>query len=327
LPHLKRVQLDYFSEAVPRWLLFRQGYFDTSGIPKDAFNQAIGGADGTLTPEMAADGVLLNKSQVSELFYSCFNMHDPIVGKNKPLRQAMSMAFDREKFIEIYLNGRGKPANGLIPPGFPTYDENRKDPYTEFNLAAARKKMKEAVAINGGPIPELVYYIGDTSTEGRQQGEFFAQQMAQIGLKVRFELRTWARMLEMIDGYQAQTFTFGWVADYPDEQTFLQLFYSKNSGPGGVNSTAYANPEYDKLYEQAVVMEPSPQRQELYLKMQDIISEDCPVILEFYPIYFTLRYPWVHGWSPMEYGNGQKMSWVYISLDSKVRDEWMRKHR
>ena len=327
LPHVKRVQLDYFSEPVPRWLLFRQGYFDASGIPKDAFNQAIAGANGTLTPEMVADGVSLTKSQVSEVYYTCFNMRDPVVGNNKPLRQALSMAFDRAKYIEIYLNGRGKPANGIIPPGFPTYDENRIDPYTQFNLEAARAKVREAEKINGGPIPELVLYLGDTSTEARQEGEFFKQQMSQIGLNARFELRTWARMLEMVDGYQAQMFDFGWVADYPDEQTFLQLFYSKNSGPGGVNCTAYSNPEYDKFYEQAVVMNPSPQRDALYRKMQDIINEDCPIILQFYPIAFSLRYSWIHGAKPQEYGNGQAMGWMYISIDFKQREEWMRKHR
>ncbi len=327
LPRVKRIQLDYFAEPVPRWLLFRQGYFDVSGIPKDAFSQAIGGANGSLTPEMEADGVTLTKSEVSETFFTYFNMLDPVVGKNKPLRQAMSMAFNRQKYIEIYLNGRGKPANGVIPPGFPTYDENHVDPYTQFNLDAARAKLRDAEKVNGGPIPELVWYIGDTSTEGRQEGEFFAQQMSQIGLKVRFEMRTWARMQEMVDGKEAQMFEFGWVADYPDEQTFLQLYYSKNAGVGGVNSCNYNNPEYDKLYEQAVVLEPSPERDVLYRKMQDIIREDCPTLLEFYPIAFGLKYPWVHGSKPMEYGNGQKMSWMYISLDSKQREEWMKRHR
>ena len=110
----------------------------------------------------------------------------------------------------------------------------------------------------------------------------------------------------MVDGKEAQMFEFGWVADYPDEQTFLQLYYSKNAGVGGVNSCNYNNPEYDKLYEQAVVLEPSPERDVLYRKMQDIIREDCPTLLEFYPIAFGLKYPWVHGSKPMEYGNGQK---------------------
>jgi ABC-type transport system substrate-binding protein len=254
-------------------------------------------------------------------------MQDPIVGKNKPLRQAMSMAYDREKYIKIYVNGRGTPANGPIPPGFPTYDPNRVDPYTQFNLAAAREKMKEAEAINGGPIPELTLLIGGTETLMRQNAEYFVSQMAQIGVKVRFQLNTWARFQEMVDDKQAQLFGLGWDADYPDEQTFLHLFYSKNAGRGGDNAVNYINPAYDKLYEEASVMERSPKRDELYRKMEEIVNEDCPWLYEFYPIAYGLRYDWIHGAKPMEYGNGQRMSWMYLSIDAKARAEWFRTHR
>jgi oligopeptide transport system substrate-binding protein len=322
LPRMKRVQVDYFSEPVPRWLLFRQGFFDVSTIPRDAFNQAVGSASGELTPEMVKDGVVLKKSEVAELFYTGFNMLDKVVGKNKPLRQAISMAYDRDAFIRIHLNGRGVPANGPIPPGFPTYDPKAINPYTQFNLAAAKEKLAEAEKINGGPIPELTYLMGGTETQSRQYAEFFVSQMAQIGLKVKFELRTWARFQEMVDDKQAQIFSLGWVADYPDEQTFLQLFYGKNTGVGGVNSSNYMNPEFDKLYEAAVVMEPGPQRDVLYRKMQDVVREDCPWVYEFYPLAYTLRYNWVNDYFPMEYGNGQKMSWAYVKIDTAARERW-----
>ncbi len=55
-------------------------------------------------------------------------MSDPVVGKNKPLRQAMSLAFDRRTFIDKFLNGRGVPAIGPIPSGFPTYDPDARQP-------------------------------------------------------------------------------------------------------------------------------------------------------------------------------------------------------
>ena len=327
LPRMKRVQLDYFEEPVPRWLLFRQGYFDASGIPRDAFSQAIQGGTGDLTPDMIKDGISLTKNPEAALYYVGFNMLDPIVGKNRALRQAISMANDRETYIKIYLNGRGKPAFGPIPPGFPTYDENRNNPYAKYDLVAAKAKLDEAVKFNGGPIPQLTLLIGDTSTQGRQRGEFFVEQMKKIGLDVKYELRTWARFLEMVDAHGTQMFDLGWVADYPDEQTFLQLFYSKNAGPGGVNQVSYNNPEYDKLYEQSVVMEPSPQRDVLYRKMQDIICDDAPWCYDFYPVIYGLRYSWVKNWKFMEYGNGQKMSWAYIDVDSAARREWHAKHR
>jgi oligopeptide transport system substrate-binding protein len=326
LPRTQRVQVDYFPEDVPRWLLFRQGYFDGSSIPRDAFGQAIGGS-GDLTPEMERDGVILKKYPEPATFFRGFNMLDPVVGKNKPLRQAMSMAYDRETYIRIYINGRGQPANGIISPGFETFDPHPNNPYTQFNLAAAKEKLREAEKINGGPIPEMTVAIGDTTTRGRQDGEYFAQQMAQIGLKVNYKLTTFARFLEMVDDKEVQLFSLGWIADYPDEQTFLQLYYSKNAGRGGVNQVNYSNPEYDKIYEQAVVMEPSPQRAALYRKLQAIINEDCPCIFEFHPLVYSLRYSWLHDSYPMIYGNGGKMSWSYITIDSAARADWVMRHR
>ncbi len=169
LPHSKRVQVDYFPEDVPRWLLFKQGYFDSSSIPRDAFGQAIGGS-GDLTPEMEKEGITLQKYPEPATFYVGFNMLDSLVGKNKALRQAMSMALDRETYIRVYLNGRGIAADGVIPPGFETYSKTPVNPYSKFDLDAARKKVREAESFNGGPIPEMTLAIGDTSTNSRQEG-------------------------------------------------------------------------------------------------------------------------------------------------------------
>jgi len=151
--------------------------------------------------------------------------------------------------------------------------------------------------------------------------------MAQIGLDVKFEMRTWARFQEMVDDKQEQLFTLGWVADYPDEQTFLQLFYSKNAGQGGVNASNYANPDYDGIYQRAVVTEPGPERNQLYLKLQDIVNDDCPWIYEMYPVGYGLHYNWVHGDKFMEYGDGGVLAWAYISVDGHARNAWIQRHR
>jgi len=318
LPHIKRVQYDYFDESVPVWLLFRQGMLDIAGIPKESFSQAIT-TTGDLTPAMQKDGIELIKGPGPELFYYGCNMSDPVVGKNKPLRQALSLAFDRDTYIKIYLNGRGNPATGPIPPGFPTYDPADVSPYARFDLAAARAKLAEAEKIAGSPIPELTLLMPASDTGARQVAEFFASQMAQIGLKVKPEYCTWARFQEKVDSKQAQIYTLGWVADYPDEQTFLQLFYGKNAGPNGINSSDYQNPEYDTLYEQAMVMEPGPARDQLYKRMARLVNEDCPWILSDFPVGFSLHYRWLKNIKLMDYGHGLRM---YLELDSAMRARW-----
>ena len=82
LPHVRRVQLDYFAEEMPVWLLFQQGLFDVEGIPKDAYTQAIGGG-GNLTPAMADKGIVLRKYSDPAVEYIGFNMTDPVVGKEQ----------------------------------------------------------------------------------------------------------------------------------------------------------------------------------------------------------------------------------------------------
>jgi ABC-type transport system substrate-binding protein len=322
LPHIQRVQMDYFDEDLPAWALFQQGLLDVAGIPKDVFGQAINARTGSLTPEMEAKGIRLRREPMPAIYYFGFNMKDPVLGKNKPLRQAMSMAFDRQQYIELFLNGRGQPASGPIPPGFPTYDSKLVNPYTEFNLAGAKEKLVEAVKINGGPIPTIELLLPGTDTTFRQMGEFMKKQMAQIGIDIRVNYTTWARFQEMIDGKQAQFYALGWVADYPDEQTFLQLFWSKNETPGP-NSANYVNPEFDKLYEQAMVMNPGPERDALYRKMQQIVMEDTPWMYNFYPVSYRLYYDWVQNTSNNEYAHGMTK---FLVLDEKLRQERLSGH-
>lgn len=317
LPHIKRVQLDYFDEALPSWALFQQGLLDIAGIPKDTFSQAINAQTQGLTPAMKAKGIVLNKSPDPDVWYFGFNMLDPIVGKNKPLRQAMSMAFDRKLYIHLFANDRGEPAIGPIPPGFETFDPKLVNPYTKFDLPAAKKKLAQAIRINGGPIPPIHFLIAGTDTGARQIGEFMKNQMQQIGLTIQPDYRTWARFQEMIDTKQAQFYTLGWEADYPDEQTFLQLFWSKNASPGP-NSANYSNPAYDKLYEQAVVMPDSPQRRQLYTKMEKIVMEDTPWLLNFYSLDYMLHYDWVGNISLNYYAHGNRK---YLTLNTKLRQQ------
>jgi peptide/nickel transport system substrate-binding protein len=232
------------------------------------------------------------------------------------------MAYNRAEFIELMLNGRGIASKGPIPPEFPAYDENAVNPYCEFNLEAARAKVKEAERIYGGPLPEIAFLLGGTDTYFRQLAELMKTQMAAVGIRIRPDYRTWARVLEMVDSKQAQFFTLGWQADYPDEQTFLQLFYSKNASPGP-NSSNYNNPQYDAIYEKAIRMPPSDARMQLYKQMIAMVQEDCPVIFNCARVNYTLYYDWVGNLVPTEYRHGNT---AYRTLDVKKRLQYQREH-
>src|SRR5690606_23246222 len=111
----------------------------------------------------------------------------------------------------------------------------------------------------GNGLPELTYESLSDS-KARQMAEFFVQNMAAIGVKMKINANTWPQFQEKIKNGQAQIFGIAWGADYPDAQNFLQLFYSKNMSPGP-NDSSFSNAEFDRLYEQSMKMPPGPARE------------------------------------------------------------------
>ena len=124
MPTIDKVVFSLEKESIPRWNKFLQGYYDTSGIGSDSFDQAIEFSDdgqARLTEFMKSKDIQLRTSVAASVFYLGFNMLDDVVGgdseRARKLRQAISIAINYEEFIQIFLNGRGVSAQGPIPPG------------------------------------------------------------------------------------------------------------------------------------------------------------------------------------------------------------------
>ena len=90
---------------------------------------------------------------------------------------------------------------------------------------------------------------------------------------------------------QQQMFRLGWVADYPDAENYLTLFYSKSISPGP-NHTNYNNPKFDALFEKARQMQDGPERTALYMKLADMVNEDAVWMTLTYPLAFGLQQQW-----------------------------------
>jgi ABC-type oligopeptide transport system substrate-binding subunit len=112
----------------------------------------------------------------------------------------------------------------------------------------------------------------------------------------------------------------GWLADYPDPENFLQLLYGPNAPPNP-NSSAFSNPEYDRLYEKMKVMEDSPEREALIRRMVEIVIEECPWIFNFHSPSYVLRHAWYkNGKAHSISGNYKK----YIRIDPELRRAYWR---
>ena len=302
LPMVDRISFMLIEENQPRWLQFLRGKLDASGIPKDNFNQVID-ASKSLTPEMKKRNIHLKTFQDPSTFWLGFNMEDPILGKNKPLREAISYALDRQKYIELFWNGRDDIAYGFIPPLMKAYNPQISKTGKSYNPSKAIELISEAEKIYGGKLPTLILSTGGTDTLSRQMGQFWQRCFKDVGLDVEVEYMDWPTFQDKVKSKSTQMFGLGWIADYPDAENFLQLFYSKNVSPG-TNNFNYSNPDFDRIYEQVAVMPDCPQRTELYRKAEQIVIEDCPAAFINHRVAYILHHDWAKNYKPhvFQYG-------------------------
>ena len=304
LPLCNRLVLTVYKETQPVWLDFLLGNLDRAGIPKDQFDNAVDPETRELRTDLAERGVRLEKTPQIEVIYDAFNMHDPVLGtpngeKGKAIRRAMSLAFNEAWARRKLYNDRLDSLQGVLVPEFPEYDpafanpwKKRPDETREESLARARTILADAGYPNGEGIPPIYYEVTDSATDA----QFYAvlkRDMEEIGIDIRATRVTWTQLMKRIDHGDAQMWGLAWTADYPDAQNFLSLFYGPNKAPGP-NGANYENPEFDRLYERAIVLGPSAERTELYRAMQEIVVEDCVWIFKYRRVTYDLLQPWFH---------------------------------
>lgn len=330
LPLTPRVVFSLEREQIPYWNKFLQGYYDTSGIAADTFDQAVqmsGAGEIGVSEEMATRGIRLETSIATSTFYLGFNWLDPVVGggpagdgaareRARRLRHAISLAIDQEEFISIFRNGRAIPAQGPIAPGIIGYRDGEaglnRHQYDWVDGAPRRKPLSEArrlLAEAGWPGGRhaqtgqpLVLHL-DTTGAGagaRSRIEWYVQQLSRIGVQLVPRVTDWNRFQEKLRQGNVQLFFLGWNADYPDPENFLFLLHGDEAkvGRDGSNAANYRNAEYDRLFAQMRTMENGPERQALIDRMVEILRHDAPWAWGFHPVDFTLRHGWLYNSKP-----------------------------
>lgn len=303
IPFADRVVWTAIEERQPAWLLFLQGKVDATVIPKDNFDEVMGGA-GELTPAMKQRNIHLKTFKDPSTYWVGFNMAEPVFGKNKPLRSAISNAIDRSKFIELFFNNRHLIAHGLIPPVMPSYNPEIKEKgYAQYDPEKAQELLKEAEKIHGGKLPTLKITLPGTNTWYRQYGQFLKRNLNAVGLEVEMEYMDRPTYLEKVNTKSVQIFTSGSSARIPDAQDFLAMFYSRYHAPGP-NKFNYSNPEFDKLYEKTQAILDGPEKRRLYRKMELIVLEDCPAAFLNHRVAYVLHHDWYKNYKPHAFAYG-----------------------
>ncbi len=322
LPLVDEVQITLFREQLPIWLLTRQGYLDRMGVMESTFNSIVT-ANKELSPEFAARGMKLIRVQEVSSFYLNFNMTDPVLGKNKKLRQALSCAYDPRGSIELLYGGVAPVAQQLLSPGIYGFQKDFKNPYG-FDLEKAKRLIAEAGYPDGvdpktGKPLEVTMDVVAESSDERVLAEYEQRQFQKLGVKVTVLENDFAGAQEKEDKGNFQIMTgSGWGADYPDPENYFFLFTSDNFPPTGKNIGRYKNEEFDRLFKQMATMDDGPERLEIVRRMNDILIEDCPIVLTWNKAYLVLSQPW----APPTHTNMMLEGGLkYLPIDNAMREE------
>ncbi len=348
LPLVDRAVYSLEKESIPYWNKFLQGYYDTSGISSDSFDQAVQFSDQGevgLTDAMRSKGIKLSAAVTASTYYLGFNMQDPVVGGDSEaarlLRRAISIAMDCEEFISIFANGRGLAAQGPLPPGIFGHREGEAgiNPYVYTNDGGAprRRGIDEARALLAeAGFPEgrdpatgngLILYFDSSATgpDDKARLNWIRKQFAKLGIQLVIRATDYNRFQEKMRKGTSQIFMWGWNADYPDPENFLFLLYGPNAKAvsGGENAANYQNPEFDALFERMKSMENSRERQALIDQMLEILRRDAPWAWGYHPKAFSLHHAWYHNVKPnLMANNTLKYRRLDPALRAAQRERW-----
>ncbi|MFP9113581.1 ABC transporter substrate-binding protein [Flavobacterium sp. RHBU_3] len=276
LPYMEAVAITFLPDKQSGFLQFVQGKLDFVSGLDPSYKDEILTPKGELQPKYK-DKVTMITGPYLNTEYMGFRMDgDNAALKDKRLRQALNYGFDKEKMIKYLRNGMGTGAShGIIPTGLGGYGAKG----YEYDPQRARELVAEYKKATGDNNPKIQM---STTASYADLGEYAQREWQKIGLTVEVDINPPTTLTQSIATGKAPFFKATWIADYPDAENYLSLFYSKNFAPGGPNYTHFSSPKFDALYEAAFLETDDTKRFELYRQMDELVMEEAPIIPLFY---------------------------------------------
>lgn len=276
LPYLETVAITFLPDKQSEFLQFAQGNLDMLNSLDPSYKDELLTATGKLKENYknrvkTITGPFLNTE------YLGFYLESPSKEvRSKLLRQAVNYGFDRVKMIKYLRNGIGEPANsGFIPKGLPGYGASG----FEYNPGKARALIAKYIEETGNNTPSIT--IG-TNSQYLDICEYIQRELGKLGLEINIDVMPPSTLRQLKSTGKLDAFRASWIADYPDAENYLSLYYSKNFTPNGPNYTHFKNATFDSLYESSFKLTAINKRKLLYKKMDSIILEQAPFVTLYY---------------------------------------------
>ncbi|MEJ8819203.1 ABC transporter substrate-binding protein [Lacibacter sp. H407] len=315
LPYVDGIKVSFLESKAAEFMEFRQGRLHFINDIDPSFKDEVLSKKGELR-ESWKNKVQLNKHPYLNIEYLGILVDSSKdVVKNSPLRlkairQAINYGFDRRKMMLYLRNSIGTAAeSGFVPMGLPSFDTAVVKGY-HYDPAKAAALLKQAGFKSIQEVPEIKLL---TIPIYADLGSYIARQLQDIGLNVKVEIVQKSLLLTQTAKSEALFFRGSWIADYPDAENYLSVFYGKNPAPP--NYTRYKNPVFDALYEQSNKEPNDSFRYRLYQQMDQLLMNDAPVVPLWYDMVIHLVQPEVTGFQP------NALNWLELRRVKLVRGE------
>jgi peptide/nickel transport system substrate-binding protein len=284
LPYLDAVSVTFIVDKQTAFLEFIKGNLDlVSGIDASYKDELLTGK-GELQPKYIAGITMtkqpyLNTEYLGILIDTSHKAAAESPLRYKLVRQAINYGFDRVKMMRYLRNNIGKPGtSGFVPAGMPWFSQDKVEGF-HYNPEKAMQLLAKAGYPGGKGLPPITL---TTNASYLDLCKFIQSQLGEIGIQVKIDVTPPATLRELIAQSKVNFFRGSWIADYPDAENYLSLFFSPNFSPEGPNYTHFSSGEFDKLYLQSLNVSNDSTRGLLYMQMDRLLIEEAPVVVLYY---------------------------------------------
>jgi len=284
LPYLDAVAVTFIVDKQSAFLEFIKGNLDfISGIDA-SYKDELLTSYGDLRPKYATlinmtKQPYLNTEYLGILIDTNFKAAVESPLKQKHIRQAINYGFDRVKMMRYLRNNIGIAGTaGFVPAGTPWFDQKQVEGYN-YDPVKAMHLLNSAGFPGGKGLPPITL---TTNASYLDLCKFIQSQLGEIGITIKIDVTPPATLREMIAQSKVSFFRGSWIADYPDAENYLSLFYTPNFCPAGPNYTHFSSVAFDKTYNECMHEKNDSIRGLKYIQMDRILIEEAPVVVLYY---------------------------------------------
>jgi len=299
LPYLDAVKVTFISDKQSAFMNFIKQDLDYFNSVDGSYRDDILTKSGHMTSKYKGKFQLIKAPYLSTEYVGILVDTSKSMVRESPLRfkkvrQAINYGIDKAKLVKYLRNGIGIPAtSGFVPSGMPGFDSTLVKGY-HYDPVKAARLLAEAGYPNGRGMPEVTL---TTSTSYKDLIEFIQGELTTLGMKVKVDVRPSASLRELMAKNEVNFFRGSWIADYPDAENYLSVFYSKNKVPFGPNYTGYFNKEFDKLFVESYYETDAKKRYVLNRRMDNMVIENASVVPILYDQSVTMLQNNISGYS------------------------------